>query len=332
MKQTPKPLIMNVFKLILISLITFIFSNTHAQYGTIDWEKMIFDTASPYVVIDTSLQNIWQIGTPDKSIFDSAYSNNICLITDTIISYPVNNHSYFDVQIGTFNHEGYFGSTFVEFKHKYNTDTLRDGGSISVSYDKGVTWRNVIKDANHSDINPSWENDSLYNEEDTLFNGEFGFSGTSDGWITSNFGWVYFAVKSTEYYLDTMLVRFNFYSDNLDNQKDGWMIDNIKFYRVDMGSPIKEFHYGNSAFRVYPNPVEDFITVEFEETFKHIELQLIGLNGQVLLVKEYFNLSRLQMDVDLPGGIYLLVCKLDGEQAFSQRIVINSQVLSGHGY
>ncbi|MDA3953800.1 MAG: transposase [Bacteroidales bacterium] len=40
---------------------------------------------------DSSEPPIWQIGTPNKTFFDSAYSSPNAIITDTVNYYPINN-------------------------------------------------------------------------------------------------------------------------------------------------------------------------------------------------------------------------------------------------
>jgi len=57
-----------------------------------------FETPCTLVVMD-SASGIWQIGPPQKAIFDSAYSLPNALVTDTLNTYPVNQECYFDVDI-----------------------------------------------------------------------------------------------------------------------------------------------------------------------------------------------------------------------------------------
>jgi len=108
-------------------------------------ETITFEYSYPYLEVDTSNQNIWQIGTPNKAFFDSAYSAKNAIITDTVNYYPIDNISYFDLLIGAFNfNDLYPWNIYVGIKHKYDTDTLKDGGFITISYDNRTTWMNII--------------------------------------------------------------------------------------------------------------------------------------------------------------------------------------------
>ncbi len=118
-------------------------------------------------------------------------------MTDSLNPYPENNYSYFDIKIGIFNNDDFSYNNFIEFHHKYDTDSLLDGCYITVSTDSGKTWMNIIN--KQQAFGAIWMDQyatNLYSEQDTLFNGEYGFSGHSDEWLTTAFGWGLFVVKS----------------------------------------------------------------------------------------------------------------------------------------
>src|ERR1041384_4098256 len=56
-------------------------------------------TNSIIIMLDTSSTNIWQIGRPQKIIFDSAATFPNALVTDTINNYPDSNVSRFTFKI-----------------------------------------------------------------------------------------------------------------------------------------------------------------------------------------------------------------------------------------
>ena len=206
------------------------------------WDTINFSSTREYLKIDTSKQNIWQIASPQKTFFNSAFSETKAIITDSIKSYPINNKSYFDIYIGSFNFQNYYPySINIGFKHKFDTDTLKDGGYITISYDKGKTWMNIINDSvYYYGATPKNRNMNLYSNLDTLFNGEKGFSGKSKNWISTFFGWQAMVVKkSAKTDIDTTIIRFNFISDNINNNKEGWLIDDITLYSCDI-SGVKD--------------------------------------------------------------------------------------------
>jgi hypothetical protein len=301
-------------KLILLLVIFKITTSLFSQnYDTITFEKQY-----NYFVLDTSSQNLWQIGGPHKHFFDNAYSGINAIVTDTSLDYPIKNHSFFDIKIGAFNFENtYPYNIFIELKHKYDTDTLRDGGYITVSYDNGKTWMNIIKDTVYEGVNPSWgsydnSNGNLYSEKNTLFNGEYGFSGHSSGWVSTWFSWHYIAVKSAKVISDTMVIRFNFISDSIQSNKEGWMIDNIRFYSGDIGGGIETNN--STQFKIYPNPMHLTTTIELNGIHDKTQLDLFDIDGKLVDQRNYSYKQIINLNKDnLKSGLYLLKISTDGK-------------------
>lgn len=277
----------------------------------IDWEQTTFDTLFPvFIELDTSAQNIWQVGQPSKSLFTSALTPPNALVTDTLNSYPMNVNSWFEVNWFEVPFiEGWDGipfNIFFEIHHRFDTDSLRDGGYITVSYDNGLTWTNVIQDYIFGGISPAWdENDSLYTQNDTLYNGEFGFSGQSDGWITTRFAWYYMPVRIET---DTMRIRFNFISDAIPEEKDGWMIDNFAVYTVDVGGSVNEYQMND--FSVYPNPVSDRLTLDFDRVYTDLDISIQTIKGEVILNRKIRQQKAVEINnLNLPSGNYIVTVR-----------------------
>ena len=288
------------------------------------WDTIQFESPYPYLTIDTFTSNVWQTGEPIKEFFDSAYSGDKAILTDSSNFYPVGNHSYFDLFLGEFNYEGYFNyDIFIEFKHKYDTDSLRDGGFITVSYDMGKSWVNIIEDSYSWCGNPKWTNKNLYNETDTLFNGEYGFSGRSNGWISTWFGWHQCLVKGDNYYGDTMIVRFNFISDHINSGKEGWLIDDILLYSADIGGAVNSQEMNNSL-RIFPNPVKSELTIELGKEFKEIDLYMLDIMGRIIHEGHYSDQSIIHLDLSKhSNGIYILYVFPDREFAGTCKVIKN---------
>ena len=89
--------------IIIILAIIGLGANAQTNYTVGIWHVINFDTSYKYIHIDTSGQNIWQVGIPQKTYFNSSYSPSRAIVTDTVNDYPVNNYSYFDLYIGNFN-------------------------------------------------------------------------------------------------------------------------------------------------------------------------------------------------------------------------------------
>jgi len=267
-----------------------------------------FETANPILKIDTTTNNIWQIGHPGKAIFSSAFSAPNAIVTDTNYGYPLGNKSSFTITI--LNPNWWCGSpSILSFWHKYDTDTLKDGGYIEVSYDGGNVWYNVIKDT-VDPCNWGWVpflGCTVYDVTDTLFNGEYGVSGSSNSWQYGAVEWLYMVgVKCT--YPDSVMLRFTFISDTLAEDKEGWMIDNITLYS-DFPGVLPEIEtVGNEAL-IFPNPVRDVLTLKFVEAFTG-NLILTDLSGRELLTENIIG-SRLHTmsTQNMASGIYIYTIK-----------------------
>jgi hypothetical protein len=312
-------------KTFILWILLFLNLEVSAQFNYI-LDTITFESQYPFIEIGTTPQNIWQIGVPQKTILDSAFSPVNAIITDTINNYPANNHSYFEFKIGDFNYGSFYSEdVYVEIKHKYDTDRLKDGGYITVSYDSGQTWVNIVEDDNTYWYANAYSSNLYDNYFDSLYNGEFGFSGNSNGWVTTSFGWHILPVKSN-YTMpgDTLLVRFNFISDSIDTNKEGWMIDNIVLYAVPLGSDLRTVEA--PTMECFPNPVRERAIVKFEAVEELITIDIYTLDGRLVKHKDYSNTSEVILDLKgLEEGTYILSVKSNREAFKSKVFQINRQ-------
>lgn len=291
------------------------------------WNVINFDTTYNCIYIDTTSGNLWQIGVPQKTNFSSSWSPSKAILTDTLNNYPANNHSWFDLYAGSFNFNGnYPQDLFFDFKHKFDTDTLRDGGYITVSWDNGQTFNNVIHDNGYlwglipggSYLVPDPQ---IYTDADTLFNGEQGFSGSSRDWKHTTLAWHMTPVKQ-EFPPDTMIIRFNFISDNINNPHDGWMIDDVRLFSLDLGGGIHDLSKSNSLMKISPNPFKSQAEIIFKKPHKTIKVELYNLQGDLLYSNEYANCSKIILNLaSLSSGTYLLKSTIDNAFVETKKVV-----------
>ena len=308
--------------LILLLTISLTSLQSFAQWTEFVWDTITFEEPYEYLVIDTSSQDIWQIGEPNKIFFDSAYSITNAIVTDTTNSYPINNYSFFDLFIGDYNVDWFPYDNFIEIKHKFDTDTLKDGAYITVSYDNGQTWMNIINDtANWFDETPNEFNmfvDNLYSTSDTLFNGEYGFSGNSGNWVTTRFSWYSWPVYTE--LGDTLIIRFNYISDSIETYHEGWMIDNIRLYSVDLGGFVDEIK--TLDFKILPNPLNESAMIEMNR-YNKVEFSVYNILGQLLRQKNYFNNQPIIMNKEnFNSGIYFVKIKTDEGLSGIRKLII----------
>jgi hypothetical protein len=295
------------------------------------YTNITFEEPTPYITILPLPQNLWQIGAPHKVFFDSAYTPPNAIITDTISNYPKNNLSTFELIAGQFNALYYPFEIFIDFRHKYDSDTLSDGGFITVSWDNGLSWMNIINDTTHYfEITPktNWGivgNTNLYNSESLLNNGEPGFSGHSGSWIHTSMAWYNLPVyKHPEWGgPDTMRLRFNFTSDNVEQNREGWMIDQIRLFAIDLGSGIQEYLAGKTHSWFYPNPVTSSATFTLNRTYRNVHYEITDSKGILVSKSDRGNCDEFIFERGiLPPGIYFMRLLLDKQITDIHRIII----------
>lgn len=268
----------NTYALILILSLS---QTVYPQYTHL----ITFETPySTYINIDTSnSDNVWQVGRPDKHLFTSAFSLPNDIITDSINPYPINNNSTFYLQVTPFFYPDYT----IEFVYKIDADSINDYGRIEVSFDNGQNYLNFLSVATFQIT------DSLGN---IIFNNQTGssniFTGKSNGWyyFTSN---IYFPE------IPPPKLRFIFHSDSIQNNRDGWMIDNISWIINYQG-----VNYLSNNCRIYPNPTKEILTID--GSIKISEISILNQIGEILFNK---TTDKTPYSIDLrtlDQGVYFL--------------------------
>lgn len=324
---------MKRFILLLFTALAGIFSiklSAQLQYCTIAYivtqDSVDFEIPSSYITLDTSQGNIWQIGNPQKSFFSSAFNSSNAIVTDTINFYPVNATSSFTLTI-PYSFILSNTRTTLTFWHKYDTDTLQDKGFIEASYDGGNSWL-ILEDTFPvwpiPDCGFSWCYDyHLSNGNYTVHNPVV--SGKSDGWILSFFEWIWFmGMKTSDTIIcmpDSLMLRFSFTSDSINNNKEGWMIDKIIIRGHMDPVGIDEVLTENSML-LFPNPAKDeIILVNKDLKFIATSLSVYDMYGNRL---EYFehkkNYRRINIS-HLKPGIYFIVFKNEMQSIRSIKFV-----------
>ena len=265
--------------------LSILISISFSSYGQWDWtidfeDPAVFDR----IFIDTNANpnNIWEIGEPEKLLFNSAHSPTHVIITDSLNPYPINDTSSFII---THIREGGWGGNtllLLDFYFKIDSDTLTDYGMIELSIDKGLTWFDLMAlDLNWIEPKPvltgtipSWTHFSV-----DLSN------------ITYNIG-----------YSDTLLYKFSFISDNNQTNKEGWMIDDFLF--EDYWEGIEE-HRNDNLISIYPNPASDYLSLERKNYGNNETIEVMDLKGRIILSIRHFKGETLDI-TSLKAGIYLL--------------------------
>lgn len=279
----------------LTSACLFILQITNAQTDTIDFEGSLVR-----IEVDTTYSdNVWQIGRPDKTLFDSAHSIPNVIVTDTVNYYPTENESSFVVG---FELTG--SQPSIAFTHKFDTDSSHDGGYVEVSFDEGQTWTHLTAETNEYMNAYGFSTWNLYSETDTLQNGKPAFSGTSPDWEQSGILFQCFAVKTSfEFQL-----RFTFSSDSVQSSHEGWMIDDIVLQDEGLCSGIKEYQNKTCTLKVFPNPFHDcaIINVEDSHFVKNGTFTVFDMFGRTVAIRQKITGNQFTFNQnELTAGIYI---------------------------
>jgi hypothetical protein len=231
--------------------------------------------------------NLWQIGRPQKTIFDSAHSLPNAILTDTLLPYPANDTSVFTLVLPTQLPAPYLfapGGALGEFSFFYKLDidstTL---ARIEISLDHGISWID-LKDSLPLQPYPLSSHDTLYRTKEwKLFYLDFGYL-LADA-------------------VDTVMFRFTLASDSSSTIMDGWMMDDFSTRYISESVP----QILNPNFiSLYPNPSSG-------NMYLHANKPLNG-NASVAV----YNMQGLQVyasstapangyiNLQLPPGLYTL--------------------------
>lgn len=301
----------NRFVILTMLLLTVIISRgqTFHQYfdgaDTTNWSLKI--------KIDTSANNVWQIGKPQKSIFDSAATLPNAILTDTLNSTPTNNISSFSYSLIPENF-GY-GILAIQWKQKLDMESGKEGGKIELSVDSGKTWSSPFN-------NPYTYNfygfDS--NNVSSLPNGDTVFTGTDSSWRDV---WLCYDISWLRSY-DSIIIKHTYKSDSVNYGKEGWMIDNI-LQHITLVHTVNEEEQ-TEYMKVHPNPTTGRVNIETQkqDEFHLIEdMKLVNSQGQV--VQSWKNIpTKFFIDIGHhKNGIYYLKAKTN-IQTVTHKIILDN--------
>jgi hypothetical protein len=267
-----------------------------------------FENANNFISISAGT-NSWQIGTPNKTVFNSSFSPTNSLVTDTINTYPINDTSIFMAVYGP-PVASYLGAYFpfeINFYHRFNTDTLTDAGKMEISFDGGISWINGLTDEYASYYYPHFNQHYFENDGSTYYD-SLNVSGNSNGWVHSIigkdvYGW---GVVNWSVNIDSIMVKFTFVSDGVDNFKDGWQIDDLclKYYETLMSLEENESAIG---MHISPNPFATQTIIHTNVELSNACLTIYNQFGQrVKTVDPIFGQSISLLRDNLRSGLYYI--------------------------
>lgn len=277
-------------KNLLLTFILFITISPTFSQAVAYYDNISFEDSCSYLFLDTTASNIWQIGNPNKIFFDSAYSHPNVIVTDTTNYYPKSNQSFFTLKLP---HESFSDcETIITFWHKFNTDTLNDYGVVEVSHDLGNTWNILFTDTTYEVYYSRNGQGSSSNGYATGISSEWNYDFISYFWYLNNYG-----------VPNDIWLRFSFYSDSVQDEKEGWLIDNIEITSY-WWSAIKENGFFSS--NTYPNPCSNSLKISAHtQKESYLILYIFDMNEEILKKKTNFNKEINLNTSTFKNGMYL---------------------------
>jgi len=278
---------------ILILFIVIPIIHTHAQCND-EMFQIVFDDdyCLDRVITDTiaDTNNIWQIGTLNKTMADTNACSTDAIMTDTINPYPANDTSSFIIKtVATYG--TYYGCKTISGLYYVQTDSLNDYGMIEFSPDNGLSWVDLLNDTVYGD-NFFWYSKPV-------------LTGHSGG--CNIFECVMFDIGSAFGINvgDTLLFRFTFISDSIFDNSCGLLFDDI--YMWDYIEGISDTRFRAFKSKVFPNPVAEQFTIEFDNPdAASLELAVYDIHSKPVMKLENITREKIILNAaDFKPGIYM---------------------------
>ncbi len=268
-----------------------------AQYGS-----QYFDgQEGMHYFTDSTANNLWQIGPPQKLLFNEASTAPNVAITDTLEYYPENNESILTIEV--VNDSGYFGEyTTFNWVQKIDFGLSNDGGIVEFKANDTSDWVNIFD-------NPFVYEVFGFDEANlgVLSSGDMAFSGTDLTWRH-----LWMCLDANFFYTeDTLHFRFRMVSDEVPSEHEGWMIDNLHFQSVTPHT-LEDLVPEGTYMSIGPNPSSGRIQILTEKLPDYHIIESIEVwNMQGQAVRQYGKSpTKFWIDIgDLPKGVYFLKVK-----------------------
>jgi hypothetical protein len=178
----------------------------------------------------------------------------------------------------------------VTFYAKWEIENNWDYTQFEVSIDNGANW--IPQCGNYTNSG------STNNGQPT---GEPLYDGTQNDWVLES-------IDLSDYIGETILVRFQFESDN-GLRADGFYFDDLKINILNETLSIADAEI--NAFSIYPNPVQNYLNIT--TALNDYEIEVYTIQGQLISASSANNGSQTIDYSSYASGMYLM--KLTSESA-----------------
>lgn len=313
----------NTLKVSLVFSLVFIISISFAQ------EPVYLEICNDF---DSELVNLtieegqWEIGEPNKLVFQGSYSGINSIVTGLTNPYEANQTSvfyfvYYDEEIGGLpNYLGAHSPIEIEFQHRFLTNSEDDYGSIEFSYDNGNTWYDLLSD-DYSASYDDYKNEHYFESTGVTLYDSLDVYNDSEGWvhsyITKDVGRMYF---DSGFNMDSLIFKFSFSSAS-GTGNDGWQIDDICM-KMDTWDTWDGVSNRDDRLNVntFPNPANDHV-IFTTQYMSNSKIKIYDIEG-CLVTELSVNNNQAQWNCqNQASGIYFYQTTL-GQNVHKGKIIV----------
>jgi len=71
----------------------------------------------------------------------------------------------------------------------------------------------------------------------------------------------------------------------------------------------------------YPNPTSKEIIIELDRVYDNISVKLTNMNGKLISINKYGSVSKIELEIKEPSGIYFIEVLSSNEQLSMQKVI-----------
>lgn len=280
---------------------------------------LTFDPGSQLALDSIYPAHLWQVGAPDKPVFDSAYSAPFALVTDTLLPYPTGGVDFAEFSFPI----DYFGEAIdLTFMHRMDVDSGQAYGWIEYFNPEASVW---VRMGSPGD---PWQYGftEFYAPEGSVTDSGVVFTGEHQQWNFAEFQLICIAVFRNDGNrggMDQMRYRFAFQGTENISGRDGWMIDNVHVHNYGICSGVEEL--AERQLSVWPNPVDDALSASLEQGGSApVEVEITACDGR--LVRREWRRASSSISIstkELPDGAYALRTSTGGRHMMAHFLVVH---------